>query len=126
MTAQVASFKSDTYTPDRLIASNAASLLGEKGTLLAGQNLLRGALLGRITASGKLVLSLSAAGDGSQTPVAILADDCDATAADKECLFYVRGDFNNRAVIYGAAHTFASVKAGLQAKSIWLVDTVAA
>jgi hypothetical protein len=109
------------YVPDNLVANEPALLLSEKGTLLSGQNLKRGALLGRITAGGKLMLSLSASGDGSQNPMAILAEDCDASAGDKECLYYVRGDFNDFAVTFGTGHTAASTKAALRDIGIFIV-----
>ena len=41
-----------------------------------------GAVLGKLTASGKYVLSPKTGSDGSQTAVAILFDDVDATAGD--------------------------------------------
>jgi hypothetical protein len=120
---QTATFTSTAYTPDQLIAGNAALLYHEPVTLLAGQNLLRGALLGKITASGKYVLSLSAAVDGSQTPAAILVDDTNATAADVVTPAYFRGDFQAQAVILGASHTVASVRDALRAKNIVLFTT---
>ena len=46
---------------DRLIAGDDADLVTDVGVLITGQNLTRGAVLGKITASGKLNLSLSAA-----------------------------------------------------------------
>lgn len=118
-----ASFTSATFTPDRLIAQNAHLLVHEPITLISGQNLLRGALLGKITASGKYNLSLSAAGDGSQTPAAILAEDTNAAAADKATVAYFRGDFDSSAVIFGASHTAATVKAALRTANIELIST---
>lgn len=76
--------------------------------------------------SGKYVKSLSTAVDGSQTPVGIMAEDCDASAADKKSNLYIAGKFNQRALTYGASHTFASVKEGLREKNIWLRDSIAA
>lgn len=114
-----ASFSTTSFTPDNLIAGEQVPS-SRKGTLITGQNLARGALLGVITASGKYTLSLSAAADGSQTPTAILAEDCNATAADKECLVYERGDFNEKAITFGTAHTAASVRAGLRDQGIYL------
>src|SRR5690242_2974708 len=52
------------------------------GTLISGQNLPAGAVLGRITASGKLTQLAPAAVDGSQHAVAVLFDNIDATAGD--------------------------------------------
>lgn len=114
-----------TFSNDRLVAGS-HPVVTRSGTLVSGQNLLRGALLGRITTGGKLNLSLSAAGDGSQTPVAILAEDCDASAGDRECLFYEAGEFDASAVIFGTAHTVASTRDALAARSIYLKTTVPA
>jgi hypothetical protein len=58
----------------------------------------------------KYKLAVAAATDGSHTPRAILAEDRDATAADKECLIYERGDFDEGALTYGAGHTADTVR----------------
>jgi hypothetical protein len=122
--AGIASFQTgDSYTPDQL-------LIGEQTTvtrtiiLLSGQNLNRGALLGRITASGKHILSASAAGDGSQTPDCVLAHDCDATAGDKTTIAYFAGGMNQNALTLGAGHTIASITEGLRAKDIHLITAI--
>jgi hypothetical protein len=120
-----AQFKTEgVYTPDALIAGNHHLLIGRKVTIIAGQNRKRGDVLGKITASGKYNLSLSAAADGSQTPDLILAEDCDATAADKPAMAYARGDFNAAAVTLGASHTVASITEGLRAKGITLIASM--
>lgn len=121
-----ASYSKNSYTPDNLIAGNADLLISRKVTIPSGQTLLRGALLGKITASGKYVLSLSGAADGSQTPDAVLAYDVGTTTADTEALIYVRGDFQAGAITYGTAHTAASVREGLRAKGINLIDAFGA
>lgn len=121
-----ASFKTEgAYTPDNLLAGNAHLLVGRKVTVLQGQVLPRGAVLGLITASGKYVLSASAAADGSQTPDLILAEAVDATSADTTVLAYERGDFNSNALTLGSGHTVASVREGLRAKGITLLTAVA-
>lgn len=215
-----ASLTESTYNPDQLIVGDAELVRSETGTLLAGQNLTRGAVVGRITigavaaaaaagntgngaiggaavgsatapkvgkyvatciaavANGgtflvedpdgiaigkaavgaafdnqvqftiadgaadfvvgdrfeitvaegtdKLKLSAAAALDGSQTPIGILAEDCDATAADAECLFYYTGDFNDTQVALGAGHTVASIRDGLRTRGIYLIPAQAA
>lgn len=110
---------------DNLIAGTAVNAVTESIVLDTG-NLTRGALLGRITASGKYVLSLAAAEDGSQTPVAILAEDTDATSADKTTVAYLTGEFNTAAMTFGTGHTAASVKAGLRDLGIFLKTNLAA
>jgi hypothetical protein len=76
--------------------------------------------------SGKWVLSLSTAVDGSQVPRGVLADDADASAADKLANIYIAGKFDQRALTYGASHTFSSVVEALREKNIYLRDSVAA
>ena len=121
-----ASFSSATYSEDKLIAGNANLLVAKKVTLISGQNLVRGSVLGKITTGGKYNLSLAAASDGSQTPDLILAQGCDASAGDKEALAYSRGDFNINALTIGTGHTAASIAEGLRAKGIVLVPAQAA
>lgn len=70
--------------------------------------------------SGKYLLSLAAAVDGSQVPDAILVDDCDASAGDKLIGVYLAGEFNSGAMTFGAGHTAASVADVLRAKGIFL------
>lgn len=77
-------------------------------------------------ASGEYKLSTSGASDGSQTPDLILAEDVDASAADKFALAYSRGDFNANAITLGAGHTVASITEGLRAKGIALLPAVSA
>lgn len=74
--------------------------------------------------SGKYVASLAAAVDGSQVPDAILAEDTDASAADKSTVAYFRGDFATGKLTIGTGHTAASIKEGLRVKGINLIDTL--
>ena len=111
------------FAPDNLVAG-ITQLVSWDFTLVSGQNLKRGALLGRITASGKLTLSTSAAGDGSQTPFAILIDDTDASGGDVNCGVYVKGEFDENKVILGTGHTAASVRDALRDAGIYLKPAV--
>ena len=120
------SFETEAYVPDRLIAGH-ADLITDQKTILSGEGVLvRGALLGRVTASGKYRLSLTASNDGSQTPVAILAEDVDATADDAEAPAYEAGEFNSNAMTFGTGHTAASVRDELTARGIYLKAAVPA
>jgi hypothetical protein len=114
-----------TYAHDNLIAGTAVNMVTESIVLDTG-NLVRGSVLGKITATGKYVLSASAAVDGSQTPVAILAEDADATAADKTTIAYLTGEFNTAALTLGAGHTLDSIKAGLRDQGIFLKTNLSA
>lgn len=119
-----AGFRSDAYTPDRLIADDADSILGKGITLISGQTLVRGAVLGQITASGKYTLALSASSDGSQNPTVILAQDCDASAGDAAGVAFFSGTFNSAALTLGTGITAAAAATALRSLSINIVDSV--
>lgn len=117
-------FGTESNVVDRLIASD-SQLETETATLISGQDLTRGALLGKITSGGKLNLSLSGAVDGSEVPYAVLAEDTDASAGDiTEVPIYIMGAFNTNAMTIGTAHTVASVKDALRALGILLKGQV--
>ena len=90
-------------------------------TIVSGQDLKRGAVLGKITTGGKYTLSLSAAMDGSEVPKAILAVDCDASGGDKVAPVLIAGDFADDALTYGAGHTAATVNAAFEAAGVPMV-----
>ncbi|MFC3530462.1 head decoration protein [Paracoccus mangrovi] len=60
-------------------------------TLLIGTNYPSGAVLGRVTASGKYTLSPATGADGSQTAVAVLLYPVNATLADAVGIVVTRG-----------------------------------
>ena len=60
-------------------------------TLLAGMPYPVGAVLGRITASGKYKLATSGGTDGAQTATAVLLYSVDATLADAVGIVIARG-----------------------------------
>ncbi|RTL21740.1 MAG: head decoration protein [Rhodocyclaceae bacterium] len=66
------------------------------GTLLSGQNLTRGTVVGKVTASGKLKAYASGNNDGSENPVGIMARDTNATGGDVKTLYYATGVFNKK------------------------------
>ena len=63
----------------------------ETVTLLAGTAYPVGAVLGRITASGKYKLATSGGTDGAQTAAAMLLYAVDASAGDRTGIALVRG-----------------------------------
>lgn len=114
----------DTLSPDRALILGRDDVVSRRIIVAAGRVLDRGALLGRVTATGKHVLSAAAASDGSQTAVAILAEPVDASSADRETVAHFAGTFNERALVYGAGQTAASVRDALQARGIKLMGMV--
>lgn len=115
-----ASYTTAAFTPDKLISSE-HQIVSRQITLITGQNLARGAVLGKITASGKYNLSLSAAADGSQTPDAVLAEATDATAGDKVTVAYFVAGVNETELVLGTAHTVDTIREGLRVKGIHLL-----
>jgi hypothetical protein len=120
------SFSTETFTPDLLIAGSNVGVVTRDVTLISGQNQPRGALLGKITASGKYTLSLSASSDGSQVPCAILVHDTDATGGDQKTAIYEAAEVNAAALTIGAGHTIASIRDGLRDLGIHLKAIVPA
>ncbi len=109
---------SEVYNYDNLMADDDYETVS--GTLISGQNLTRGTLLGKITASGKYTLCLSASSDGSQNPDAILVKSTDASSGDATCEVYVGGEFNQNAITFGTGITAVTAFDGLRQKGIVL------
>jgi hypothetical protein len=107
------------FVPDNLVGGE-FSPIARLVTIASGTSLLRGAVLGKITASGKYKLSASASSDGSQIPDAILAEAVDATSSDKQGIVYFAGEFNELALIFGAGITADNARDTLRDKSIFL------
>ena len=115
-----ASFSSATFNLDGLLIGE-HPVTSRPITLLSGENRARGAVLGKITATGKYQLSASAAVDGSQVPDAILAEATDASGGDVATAAYFTGGFDESKLVLGSAHTVASIKEGLRTKGIHLL-----
>lgn len=105
-----------TFSPNDLLVSDVPVIV-RYITLVSGQNLQRGAVLGNITTGDKYTLSLSASSDGSQTPDLVLAIDCDASGGDKVVAAYAMAAFDSTKLIYGTGHNAASVEAAFRKKS---------
>lgn len=115
-----ASFSSATFNLDGLLIGE-HPVTSRQITLLSGENWTRGAVLGKITATGKYKLSAAGAGDGSETPDCILAEATDATAADKTTIAYFTGGFDESKLVLGSGHTADSIREGLRGKGIHLI-----
>ncbi len=73
-----------------LVSEASGTRSREVVTLISGQNLAAGVVLGEITASGKYTQFNQDASDGSQTAAAILRSACDASGGDKQCVVVAR------------------------------------
>lgn len=116
----------ETFTPDNLIAGT-TQIVTDAVTIISGQTISRGDVLGKITTSGKYNLSLTAAGDGSQTAYAIAAEDVDASGGDvADAAVYIKGEFNENSLTLGTGHTAATVKTQLRELGINIKSAVTA
>lgn len=122
---QIPGIYAETFIPDQLIAGH-HQLVTDNVTVLAGQVFPRGAVLGRITASGKYVVALAAAADGSQNPAVVAVDNVDATAGDVTTGVYLAGGFNGAALTLGTGITLAAATAALRPLSIYVKGSVSA
>ncbi|HEX8374776.1 MAG TPA: head decoration protein, partial [Geminicoccaceae bacterium] len=94
------------YQGKQLLA-NSDDVTTRKVTMLAGAAYVAGAVIGKITASGKYKTSAAAAGDGSETPDLVLAEDVDATGGDREGIAYETATVVSTGLTLGAGHTVA-------------------
>lgn len=76
--------------------------------------------------SGAYKLASAAAVDGSQTPVAILADYADASLGNVTGPIYIMGEFNSNALTFGPGITLAAAKPVLRLNNIFLKNSVSA
>lgn len=104
MTDLLAQTGTETFTPEQLFAGD-ANVITAPHTLVSGQNLAQYAVVGRVTASGKLKVCDLAALDGSAVAFGILVNAVDASGGDKACTVYVAGDFNRAALAWHASFT---------------------
>lgn len=114
---------SEVFTPDNLIAGETQTVC-DIVTIASGALLSRGAVLGKVTATGKYKLSASGASDGSQVATAILAEKTDATSADvTNVAVYIKGEFSSNALSFGVGHSLTSVKDTLKDNGIYIKTT---
>ena len=104
--------------PDRLVIEQG---LAKVVTVPAGTGkLVRGTVLGAVTASGDYIPSTKAATDGSQVMDAILADYTDASGtADVQAVVFYTGRYNLNAITIGAGYVAADVVAAFRTKSMF-------
>lgn len=76
----------------------------EQVTLVTGQVVEAGTVLGKITASGKYAVYDNAAVDGTQAAAAIALSACDATSADQDLVVILRdAEVNSDELDWGAS-----------------------
>lgn len=91
----------DTFNYDNLLAGGDFTVL-EIGTVDETVEVKRGTVLGRVSATNTFKICKDVNIDGSNVPVAILAEDLPASASNKDKYVYLSGNFNKSAVIFDA------------------------
>ena len=84
-------------------------------TIAAAADLVKGTILGRVTASGKLAAYASGNVDGSETPIGVLLDDAAAAAADVEATVGFAGVY----VEINMTGLDAAAKTSLEARAVY-------
>lgn len=111
----MAKFESEgTFAYPNLLAGDYPRITRLETIVSGAGDLAAGTVLGKITASGKLTPVDDAAGDGSQAPHCVLAEDADASAADAEAVVYYSGEFNENALVFGGDDTIADHRDALR------------
>lgn len=105
----------ETFTPGDLLLDGEAKT--QPAVIASGADVVRGAVLGRVTTGGKLKLSVAAASDGSEVPVGIAAEAIEASGADGLGPVWFMGSFDGAQLTFGAGHTAATVEAAFRAAS---------
>lgn len=115
-----------THTPDNLIAGNEVPILVKGITLLKNQGtLLRGTVVGIVTASGLAVTVDSSKSDGSEKAFCILTDDVITPAdTDVKITGYTSGMFNRNALIFGGTDTVEDHELRLREIGIFFKDII--
>ncbi|SHN18268.1 head decoration protein [Roseibium suaedae] len=101
-----------TYQPGGLIAGTYP--VGKRTVTITGGAFEEGTVLGRITASDKYTLSLTASADGSEVPAVILPVAVDASGGDVTGPVNDSGEFDASKLVYGAGHDADTVEASFR------------
>lgn len=109
---------------DELLGGPELPVLTKNVTIVSGAGkLVRGTVLGRITASGKYqTVQLSTSTDGSQIADCVLTGAVDASSADVVATVYVSGRFNREKLTVLATDTVAKHEDELRDKNIYLTS----
>ena len=96
-------------------------------TILTGQGtLVKGSVLGKITATGKYKLVDDAAVDGSEDPKNVLSVETDTSGGDVINTVYTTGDFNENKLVFGGDDTADDHREAMHDRSLFMAKAVPA
>ena len=110
--------KTDNVTQDQLVTPN-FPILERGATVLLNQVLVRGSVMGMVTASSKLLLLDKDAVDGSEVPYGVLADSLDTTGADNVGPVFITGEFIEDSLVFEAGTDIDDMRAAMWAKNLY-------
>ena len=116
----------ETFTPDNLIAGD-FPIITDTATVVSGEKVVRGTLMGKITSGGKLKTCFSGNSDGSENPYAVMLEDVDASGGDVAgANILLTGELNSAALTFGSVDTYLTHKNAMRNLSMFVKVPVAA
>lgn len=110
---------------DNLFAGHIQPVVAGAEQIASGQGVLvRGTVLGKVTASKKCVIVDSTGDDGSQSVYAILAESVDATSSDVQAPVYYTGEYNINELVFGGDDTYEDHQTQARNIGIFFKDVV--
>ena len=92
-------------------------------TVLSGEDLARGCVVGAQTSGGKYIACAHDASDGSEDPVAILVEDIDASLGDiTTAMIYTSGQFDSNKLTFGGTSDIDDLKALMIKNNLYTKD----
>lgn len=110
---------SETYTHDNLLAGD-FPLKTLPVTVLSGESVPRGRVMGKVTASGKYRSCNDALSDGAEVAEAVMAEAVDASSGDAPGIVYLTGDFNERQLTFGGDDTVSDHYSEMRLRSLFV------
>ena len=107
------------FTHDNLLAGD-FPLTTMPVTVLSGESVPRGRVMGKVTASGKYRSCNDALSDGAEVAEAVMAEAVDASAADAPGIVYLTGDFNSNSLSFGGDDVVADHYAEMRLRSMFI------
>ena len=107
------------HSPDNLVVGGVIQTA--EVVVEGAADLVRGSVLGQISASKNYQIAVEGAGDGSETPVVILGQDVTLSAGnDAVATVYLTGQFDAASVTADASLDDGELWAALSARGIFL------
>ena len=111
--------ETNTYVPESAFVGT-MPVYSEPDTFASGAVVAARTVVGRITASKKLVKAVKTATDGSQKPVGIAVRDVDASAADAVGPVYKAGAFDPTKLVIDPSFTADDVRLAFEGTPLFI------